>query len=186
MFNLAERSWPWILLRGIAAVVIGLITLFQPNIALATLAIMLGVWLILDGIGQIINAFTIPLAPGGVRLLFVIFGIISLIAGGIALANMNAALSAVVIIAAVWLFATGIAQIVIAFRIRKVVTGEWTLFVTGVLAIACGVIALVAPATTLAAAAMMFGAFAVVYGISVIGAALRVRSLVKQTEQAAV
>ena len=186
MFRLAARTWPWILVRGIAAALIGLITLFQPGIALVTLAILIGIWLIVDGIGMIVNGFAIPMASGGERALFVIFGVISLIAGGFALANLNAALAAIALVLALWFFVSGIAQIATAIKIRKEVTGEWMLIVAGVLAILCGVITMFAPGATLATAAMMFGAVALVYGIVVIVAAFRIRGLVKRRQDAGV
>ncbi|QIK72673.1 HdeD family acid-resistance protein [Propioniciclava coleopterorum] len=181
MLHFAARTWPWILARGIVAVLAGLITIVQPGIALATLAILIGIWLIADGVGLLINAFTIPLAGGGTRALLAVFGIVSVVAGGIALANMNAALSAIAVILAVWFFASGIAQIATAIRIRKAVTGEWMLIVVGVLGILCGVLTMFAPGATLATAAIMFGAFALVYGIAAIVAALRIRGLVKRS-----
>ena len=180
MLTFVARTWPWVLARGIIAALAGLTTMVWPGLTLEVVAAFIGFWLIFDGIGLIINAFSVQGATGGERALFGIFGLISLVAGVVALTNIFATLQALAIILAVWFVASGIAQIATALRIRRFVTGEWMLILVGVIGILCGILTLFAPASVLTTAAIMFGALALVYGIAAIIASLRLRSLVKQ------
>ncbi len=182
MLNFTARTWPWILARGIIAVLIGLVTMVWPGLTLAAVATFIGIWLIVDGVGLLINAFSIPGATGGERALFVIFAIISVVAGGVALANMNATLWALAVVLAVWFVASGIGQIAVGIRIRKQVTGEWLVILAGVIAILAGVFTMFAPGAALATATIIFGAFALVYGIFLIIAAVPLRGLTKTAD----
>jgi len=48
--SLIERYW-WIpLLRGLAAILFGIIALAMPGITLASLILVFGVWLLFDGV----------------------------------------------------------------------------------------------------------------------------------------
>lgn len=177
MLHLASRSWPWILARGILAILFGIFTLIWPGKTLLILAVLIGIWLVMDGVGRLFNAFALRTLPGFDRVLLGIFGVISLAAGVFALANPAATLRALVILLAVWLFISGFGDIAAAISIRKEITGEWLLVVGGVLSILFGVVALLLPGVALATAAIIIGIDALVMGLVLVFSALRLRKL---------
>ena len=56
MLTLLARNWGWVLLRGVAALIFGLLALFNPGITLVVLVILFGSYAIVDGIFTIISA----------------------------------------------------------------------------------------------------------------------------------
>lgn len=179
MLTFVARTWPWILARGIIAALAGLATIVWPGPTLIVIATFIGFWLIFDGVGLAINAFTVHDVTPGERALFGVFGLISLVVGVIAVTNVFATLQALALLLAIWFFASGIAQIATAVRIRRFVSGEWMLILVGIIGILCGFLTLFAPVAVLAATAILFGVTALVYGVAAIVASLRLRSLVK-------
>lgn len=185
MFYLAARSWPWILARGIFAVIFGVLALVWPDVTLVAIALMIGFWLLLDGVGLIFNAIAASGASGGERLLFALLGVLSVVAGIIAFVNPFTTLGALAILIAVWFIVSGIGQIATAIRIRKAVTGEWLLVISGILAIIAGAITFSVPGVALATGAIIIGVVAVIYGISLVVAAVRLRKLVRDADRSA-
>jgi uncharacterized membrane protein HdeD (DUF308 family) len=80
---------------------------------------------------------------------------------------------------AAWLLVAGIYRIVLAIRIRKEVTGEWMIALSGVLAIALAVLFVMRPAAGLVTVALWIGVAALFYGVLQIMAGFRLRRLAK-------
>ena len=53
---LCKRTWWVFLLSGIAAVIFGVLAIFNPGAALAVLALYLSAWLLVDGVVNIVGA----------------------------------------------------------------------------------------------------------------------------------
>jgi uncharacterized membrane protein HdeD (DUF308 family) len=77
---------------------------------------------------------------------------------------------------AIWAIFTGVAEIVVAVRLRKVLTGEWMMILAGLLAVAFGLILVLAPGAGALALVMWIGAYAVLSGALLIGLGLRLRT----------
>ena len=179
MFELASRSWPWILARGIMAILLGIIALVWPSMTLVVLAIMIGIWLVMDGVGRLVNAFALRRLAGSDRLLIGLFGLLSLVAGVIALWNPFATLGALAILMAIWLIVAGVGEITTAIAIRKAVKGEWLLVISGILAIILGIVVFAMPGASLVTIALLVGINALILGIFLVVSAFRIRKLVK-------
>ena len=78
------RNWWLLLFFGIISVIVGIFCVVQPESAIKVLAILFAIWLAVTGIYQIIHSFVHGIS-GGVRALYIISGVISLLLGAIAL-----------------------------------------------------------------------------------------------------
>jgi len=77
------RNW-WVLLAvGVISVVVGIFCVMQPETAIATLAVLFAIYLVISGIFEVARGFSHGLS-GGLRALFIITGVLSLILGFIA------------------------------------------------------------------------------------------------------
>ena len=56
MIETLKRHW-WVpVIRGIAAIVFGVIAFAYPGLALATLVLLFGAWVLIDGVFRIVGA----------------------------------------------------------------------------------------------------------------------------------
>jgi uncharacterized membrane protein HdeD (DUF308 family) len=172
--NCLMRNWWAIALRGVAALVFGLLTIFYPGISLTVLVLFFGAYALINGLFVIVEAAAnrrgephwLSLLVGGV--LGVAIGIITFFLPaltGLALLYLIAA----------WAIITGIAEIAAAIRLRRAITNEWMLALAGVLSVAIGVALFVFPGAGALAVALWIGAYAIVFGILLIALAVRLR-----------
>ena len=160
------RHWWLFVVLGLVCLITGILAMVWPGITLLTLGILLGVYLMISAILEIIDA--IVGEPGG-RALSAILGVVSLIAGVICIRRPGESLLAIVIVAGVYLIAEGVIRVVRAF------SGEgsrlWPVLL-GVLDVVAGIVILAWPGIGLVTLAVFFavtmvvrGAFAIVIGI---------------------
>jgi len=168
------RHWWVLVLRGALAIVFGLVAFFLPGITLAVLVLAFGAYAVVDGIFSLLGA--VRPAPGESRWLLVILGLLSLLAGIVVLANP--AFSAVVLlyVIAAWAIASGVASIIAAISLRKVIQGEWLLAASGVLAILLGIILVTQPAAGAVGMIWAIALYAITAGITLIALGFRLRS----------
>jgi len=169
------RNWWALAIRGIAAVVFGLLALFWPPTAFVALVLVFGAYAIVDGIFNLVAAVRAP--HTGRRWGPLVFeGIVSLIVGMITLLWPRISAFALVMFIAAWSIVTGIAEVVAAIRLRKQIRGEWLLALSGILSLALGVLLFLAPAAGALVLTIWIGAYAVVFGAVMVGLSLRLRS----------
>jgi uncharacterized membrane protein HdeD (DUF308 family) len=173
--NVLARNWGWVALRGVAALIFGILTLANPAISLVTLILFFGAYAVTDGIFTIVSVVANRRGePHWIALIFA--GLLSVAAGIVAflLPGMTALILLYWI--ALWAIVTGAAEIVTAIRLRKVLTGEWLLVLAGVLSILFGALLFARPGAGALAVVLWIGAYAVVVGVVLIALAFRLRS----------
>jgi len=171
-----SRNWGWIALRGVAAIVFGLLTLFLPIVSLAALVLLFGCYALVDGILHIIAVFR-KRGPGQPWWALLLGGIVSLAAGLVTLFFPGLTAIALVYVIAAWALVTGVFAIVAAIRLRKVITGEGWLVLSGVLSVAFGVVLALFPGPGALAVVLWIGAYSLVFGALIVGLAFRLRRL---------
>jgi uncharacterized membrane protein HdeD (DUF308 family) len=176
MLQVMARNWWLLLIRGIAAVIFGIAVLVAPDIALAVLVLMWGVYAVVDGIFAIVAGFR-----GGPtvtnRWLTLLEGVIGVIAGVIAFVWPGITALALLYVVAAWAIFTGILELVAAIQLRKEITGEFWLGLGGVLSVIFGVLLFVFPGGGLLSLLWLLGAYAIAFGVALIFLSFRVRGL---------
>ncbi|HET6267401.1 MAG TPA: HdeD family acid-resistance protein, partial [Acidobacteriota bacterium] len=144
MFETLVRNWWAVALRGVLAILFGLVALMWPGATLASLILIFGAFVLVEG------AFTVAWALFGPRVGSFPWG--AFLGGlvGIAigvLTFMKPNISALVLLywIAWWAILKGIFEIVTAIQLRKVVQNEWMLALSGVIGIAFGIFLLARP-----------------------------------------
>jgi uncharacterized membrane protein HdeD (DUF308 family) len=171
---LADRWWA-LALRGVAAIVFGLLTFVAPRASLFALVVLFGVYAIVNGAILLALAFRRPSGePRWGSLAFE--GILSILAGAVALGWPGIGALALVFVVASWAVVTGVAQIVAAVRLRKRIRGEWLLALSGALSVAFGVLLLAAPAAGALVLALWVGVYAVLFGALLLALGMRLRA----------
>jgi uncharacterized membrane protein HdeD (DUF308 family) len=168
------RNWWLFVVLGLVCLVTGILAIVWPGITLLTLGILLGIYLMVSAILEIIDA--IVGEPGG-RALSAILGIVSLIAGLICIRRPGESLLAIVIVAGIYLIAEGVIRVIRAFtnagpRLWAVMLGLLDV-VAGIVIISWPDIGLVTLAVFFAVTMVVRGAFAIVIGFKLRSAAHR-------------
>lgn len=166
------QSWWLILLRGLCAVVFGLAALIWPNLTLVALVVLLGAYLLTDGVFAVIAGLT---RHNGSRpwWLLLIEGAMGIAAGVLTFFSPGLTAIALLYLIAVWAIVTGLVEIISAIRLRADIKNEGLLALSGVLSMALGVVLVVWPEVTALALVWLLGAYAVVSGLLLIGLGFR-------------
>ena len=172
--SLARRWWA-VALRGAAAIVFGILTLLMPGITLWVLVLLFSSYALVDGVFSAISAVRERDDEGPLWALL-LHGLVSIAAGLVALFLPGLTALALVYVIAAWAVVTGVLEIAAAIRLRKRITGEWWLALSGVLSVVFGVMLMIAPGAGALALVLWIGVFAIALGALLIGLALRLRS----------
>ena len=168
------RNWWLVLLRGLCAIVVGILAFAWPGVTLFTLVILYGAFALADGVFALVAA-----VMGGSpapRWWLAIAGLLGIGAG--VLTFMWPGITALVLLffIAGWAIASGVMQIVGAIRLRKEIEGEWLLIAVGVLSVIFGIALIAQPGLGLLTLVFIIGAYAIVYGILLVMFSLRLRN----------
>ena len=168
------RQWWAVLIRGIAAVVFGIIAFLIPAQAMAVLALVFGAYLLVDGVFAIIAAIAAATqhARWGMLLLE---GVADLLLGLLALAAPGLLVLGAVWVIAAWAIVTGALMLATAFRLHRA-HGNWLLGLGGLVSIIWGVLLWLWPLVGALVLTIWLGAYAVIFGATLIALSFRLRS----------
>jgi uncharacterized membrane protein HdeD (DUF308 family) len=168
------NRWRWwsIALRGVAALALGVISLFWPGLTFMSLVFVFAAYAVVDGVLALMLASKDIAQPRG---WIVARGLISIAAGSIAFLAPGITAFALLVVIATWAIVAGIAEIVMAVKLRKLIEYEWLLGLEGVLSIAFGVLLLLTPLVGAIVIGLWVGAYALVLGGMLIAEAFRLR-----------
>ena len=174
------RWWTFVL-RGLMAILFGILSFLMPGMALLTLVFLFGIYAISEGIVNLIGAFR---RRGGEKHWgsLLLGGLVSVISGVLALVFPGITALALLYLIAGWAVATGILQIVAALRLRRQITGEWLLGTAGILSILFGVLLMLFPGPGALAVVLWIAAYAIVFGAMLIALGLKLRRIRRGVE----
>lgn len=173
MLDGLARNWWLILLRGICAIIFGLLAMTWPGLSLFTLIILYGVFALFDG-GLAIGAAIMGDTPAP-RWWLALVGVLGIAAGAVTLAWPGITGLVLLFFIAGWAIAAGVFQIVGAIRLRKEINDEWLLIASGVVSVLFGILILAFPGAGALSLAFVIGIFALVYGFLLVGFAMKLR-----------
>ncbi len=177
--QLLTRTWWMFLIRGILAVLFGVLAYFQPGVTLAALVLLFGAYSLADGVMTVISAIS-GREDVDHWWLLLLEGLVGIGVGGLTLFAPGVTTIALLFYIGVRAIATGIVQIVTALRIRKEIEGEWLLVAAGLLSVLFGVAFLARPAAGAVAVVWLIATFAIIFGIVLILVAFKARGFSKR------
>ncbi len=173
-----SRGWWALLAVGILSVVAGIFVLAYPW-TIASVAIFLGVLLILRGLAQLLA----PSPSGSARSWNVVVGVLGLLVGIGVLVWPAATLLVIATFIGAWLVVSGAFHIAASIARRRV-AHYWGLgLLGGIVAVLLGIVALSRPTLTLSVLVAVIGIWAIIIGITEIVASFEVRRLPRIVEE---
>ncbi|WP_052732473.1 HdeD family acid-resistance protein [Hymenobacter terrenus] len=174
MLSVLHTNW-WVLaLRGLAAVIFGLLTFLMPALTLLMLVSWFGIYCLINGILTLITAFR--RSRGQPRWWALILeGVAGVLTGVLTLLWPGVTSLLLLYLVALWAIVTGFLQIGTAIRLRKQLTGEGILILGGLLSVVFGLVLLFSPVTGALVVTWWIGAYIFVIGITLSILAFRLR-----------
>jgi uncharacterized membrane protein HdeD (DUF308 family) len=169
------RFWWLFIIRGVAAIIFGLLALAWPGITLAVLIILFGAYAFVDGVFALMHAISGRDATESVWVLL-LEGLIGIGVGLITF--FEPAITGIILLfyIAAWSLTTGVLEIVGAINLRQRVSGEFWMLLSGIASIIFALILLIHPGVGALAVVWVIGAYAMVFGVILVALGLRLRS----------
>lgn len=177
MLTALAHNWWTLVLRGLAAVIFGILAFVWPGITFTVLVLFFGAYVLWDGVFALIGAFR---SQAGRRWPLILEGVVGIIAGVLTFLWPGAATLALLLIIGAWAVITGVFEIMAAIRLREEIEGEWLLLIGGVLSVLFGIALAIWPAAGLLAVTWIIGAYAILFGILLMVLGFRLRTWDKQ------
>jgi uncharacterized membrane protein HdeD (DUF308 family) len=177
MVTVAEYWWAFVL-RGTFALLFAIGAWAYPGLTLWLLIVFFGAYVLLDGITQIVMAFSKKLWW------YVLSGLVGVAAGLLTFLWPGVTGLVLLLFIGVWALAKGILEIVEAIQLRKEIEGEWLMILSGLASILFGIIVLMRPGAGAVAIAWIIGIYAFLFGLISIFLGLRLKGLKKAVEGA--
>jgi uncharacterized membrane protein HdeD (DUF308 family) len=171
---LLASNWWAAAIRGVSAIVLGLLIILMPAVTLLGLVTIFAVYCLVDGVFAIVLA--IRGATRHQRWGWLAFnGIVSLAIAAMALFYPYVTMFALAILFAAWALVSGAATIVAAVKLSRS-HGRWWLIASGVIAVLFGLFMLFLPTLGMLTLAYVIGFQAIFAGTALLVLAFRLRA----------
>ncbi len=169
------RSWWVLLLRGLLAVILGILVFTRPAWTLSTVVLAFGIYAVIEG-GAALFAAISGWRHREDRWLLLLEALIGIGVGIVTLRTPAITAVVVIFLIAAWAMATGVLRIVEGIRLRRTIRGEVWLVLGGVASIIFALIVMMRPLAGALAMVQIIGVYALILGATEVMLAFRVRS----------
>lgn len=152
-------GWWLVLLVGCLSVVAGVIILAKPSDSLATLAVIAGVFVLVDGLVEVIASLSRRTADRG---FLAVWGVLTVIVGVLLIRHPIAGVAAVAFFIGIWLMAVGVFRLLTGFFEPE--HRAWNL-ILAVIQIVAGIVIVASPGIGFATLALLVGISFIANGV---------------------
>ena len=170
------RNW-WVLaLRGVLAIVFGILALIWPDTTKLALVLLFGAFALTDG--SLAVAAGIAMSKHFERWWALLLeGLTGIVIGILTFFWPNVTGLVLLYFIAAWAVITGIFEVVAAIQFRRVISDEWAMILSGLMSVLFGIVLFVFPAAGAVSLAWLIGMYTMTFGIMALIFAFRLRSL---------
>src|SRR5689334_3973729 len=168
------QNWWLIALRGVLAIIIGVIAFAAPVATMLSLVLLFSAYMLVDGVLAIVAALRAARQHERWALL-VLEGIVSIAVAATAVLWPGITIVAYVLLVAAWAIVTGALMLGAAFRLN-LDHGRWWLVLGGIASLIYGALLIIAPLIGALVLTWWFGAYALVFGVFMLVLAFRLRA----------
>jgi uncharacterized membrane protein HdeD (DUF308 family) len=173
-----STRWWLLLMRGIAALLLGILIVIFENLPLHELALVFFGYAMIDAVANLAGGITAAERGQSSGLLF-LEGAIGFAAAMLIVLWPALPMMALMYIISGWGLATGAVAMVSGARLRRHHRGKWLLAFSGMASIALGVMMIVVPLTGPSTIAFWLGVYAFIFGALLVSLALRLRPAIE-------
>jgi uncharacterized membrane protein HdeD (DUF308 family) len=174
--KLMSSYWWVLLLRGVVAILFGIVAYTWPGMTLVTLLTLFGAFAFVDGIFNVFHAFSARKEHEHWWVLL-LEGLVGIAIGVITFQAPQITATVLILYIAFLAVATGVLRIVLAVRLRKEIEGEWWMALAGLAGIAFGVLMMARPGAGALALLWLVATWAIVGGVFLVILSFKVKGL---------
>ncbi len=168
------RLWWLVVTLGVLSLVAGVIVIVKPSNSLKTLAVVVGIFVLLDGIAEFVLAFDRRTANRG---LVALLALLDVVVGILLIRHPIGGVKAIALLLAIWLIAAGVVRLIIAFDTHGDRLGR---FVVAAIEIVFGIVIVANPNIGYATLAVLVGLAFIVNGLGIIAVGILLRAVRNQ------
>jgi len=173
--EVADRWWV-IALRGVVAIIFGILAFLWPGLVFRTLLTLFGAFALVDGVLSVVAGLS------NVRTderwwAEVIEGVLGIAFGLLVFFWPGLTEVALLWVIAAWAIVTGVTEIVGAIQLRRVIANEWLLILGGIASILFGILLIAFPGAGILGLTWMIGSYAILFGVLFLFLAFRLRGM---------
>jgi uncharacterized membrane protein HdeD (DUF308 family) len=174
MSALLAQNWWALAVRGVLAILFGLIALFVPGAAMVSLAILFAAYLLVDGAFGIVAA--VRAGQRDERWGLLLFeGVLNLAMGVVAFLFPVGAVLAFVLVTAAWSLLTGGLMLAAAYKLTQQ-HGRWWMALGGIVSMVFGLLLVISPLVGALVLTWWLGLYAGAFGAMLLVLAFRLRA----------
>ena len=171
--GISGRWWA-VVLRGVLAILFGVIALALPGATLTALVLLYGAYALVDGVFSL-GVLAFGHRGGRPWWSLLLEGLLGIGAAAVTFFWPGLTLLVLVSIVAAWSIIRGVFLVAAAIRLRKEIKGEWLLALAGVLSVALGALILFMPLAGAVAIAFALGVYAIAFGLVLVVLGVRMK-----------
>lgn len=172
--ELFKGSGTALIVRGIAAVLFGILVVAWPGVSVLALVILFGIYAVFDGVTNIVH-YVRRMRRRSVWQL--VGGIISVLAGLVAFVLPGITALSLTLVIGVWAVILGISQMALAFEVKRTVGLWWLWLITGIVTTLFGLFLVIFPGPGILSLLGLLSSFAIFFGILLIASGVGLRRL---------
>jgi uncharacterized membrane protein HdeD (DUF308 family) len=177
MVQMLAENWWIFAVRGVAAILFGVLAFVWPGETIIVLALLFGAYALVDGIVLLASLIRGDAAARRNAWSVGLMGVLGVVAGIISVLVPQITALALLYVVAAWSIILGITQIFAAIRLRREIEGELWMGLSGLISLLFGLYLAIFPGDGLLSLAWLVGIWAVVFGILNLMLAFRLRGL---------
>jgi uncharacterized membrane protein HdeD (DUF308 family) len=174
MSAVLAQNWWALALRGLFAILFGIVALVLPGAVLISLALLFAAYLLVDGVLAIVAAIRAAQRHERWGLLLA-EGVVDILVGVVALLFPVSAVLAFVLMTAAWALVTGVLLIVAAAKLHRAHGRAW-MVLSGVISVLFGIALVAAPLVGAVVLTWWFAGYAIAFGALLIVLAFKLRT----------
>jgi uncharacterized membrane protein HdeD (DUF308 family) len=183
MLGILARNWWVFALRGLAAILFGILAIVWPLLTLQVLVLLFGAYALVDGVFTII-AGVASHERNQRWWMMLLEGLAGIIVGVLTFIWPETTALVLLYFIAAWAIITGVLEIVAAVRLRREIDNEWMMGIAGAASILFGLILFIFPGAGALSLVWLIGVYSILFGILLVVFAFRLRGIPRDTRTA--